>query len=271
MDIFFRQYDPSPALEPYVKCYWMLEYDAVPPVPESILPDGCMEMVFHYGDKYEVEMNGEWSVQPMAILVGQITRSIRLKPQGRTGIFSIRFHPWGLYALSGMPASLFTDRNLSLEDVLGSHMRYLHEQLQVGEPLAKVAAAEQALLAIQSRRAKKGTCNAERVRPIITHIGQSAGNSSVQEMAGMANLSIRQYNRIINEVTGLSPKQYARIIRLKTFYDIYRQEDYNTFTLALHAAGYYDQAHFIRDFRSITGNSPSGFFPSGDMAALINS
>lgn len=229
-----------------------------------------MELVLHFGNKYLADFGGKEEMQPTDILVGQITNAIRIKPTGHTGIFAIRFQPWGLHTLTGIPAEELKQQFFKATDILGNGIAYLQEQMDGMADTTKVAAIENYLLKILVR----GNAGRHRERLMlfedITRVVRShGGNLPVSELAAMYNVSSRHFNRSFNNTIGVSPKQFSRIVRLQRFMDAYSPE-HNTLTTALHSSGYYDQAHFIREFREIAGIAPSAFFKDdNEMANLM--
>jgi transcriptional regulator GlxA family with amidase domain len=70
----------------------------------------------------------------------------------------------------------------------------------------------------------------------------------------------RQLERKFSSAIGLSPKQLSKVIRLQTTLKALYQEKSSTLTSVAYENGYYDQAHFIKDFREFTGVSPKEFY-----------
>src|SRR4029453_4379114 len=99
-EICYREYPIPIALTPFVKLIWSLECDRSiqGAGPERILPDGCVELVFHFGDPfYTAFANRECYAQPQAFLVGQINEFIEIAPRGRIGFVAISFSAQGAY------------------------------------------------------------------------------------------------------------------------------------------------------------------------------
>lgn len=259
--MFFRIYKPAPALASYVKCYWILEYDSVAGSTESILPDGSPELIFHFGNNYRSNINGNESLQPPHLVVGQLTRSIKLQPTGTTGIFAVRFYPWGLYPFVQSPVSVFTDTYVRIEDVI-STAKYgnISEQLLNVAHDDKVRVVDAWLLNMLAQQPPKMQRHLARIAPVLQYMYSHNTSIQVNDMAGHANISIRQFNRLANDVTGLPPKQLSRILRFNGFMEEYQACDGRNLTQLLYQSGYYDQSHFIRDFKEITGETPLSFF-----------
>jgi hypothetical protein len=97
----------SAVLTPFVKLIWSLESDrSIRDAPrERILPDGCVELVFHFCDRFCTYFaNGDSRIQPQSFVVGQMNRFIEIEPQGQIGFVAVRFHVHGAYRF--LPGSL---------------------------------------------------------------------------------------------------------------------------------------------------------------------
>ncbi|HYD20063.1 MAG TPA: helix-turn-helix domain-containing protein [Flavipsychrobacter sp.] len=257
--MLFRQFQPSKALSAYVKCYWILECEYYPGPPERILPDGCTELIFHYGDSYSRVSGKGLEEQAKTLLVGQIKRAIELQANGRTGMMGVRFYPWGLHALMGIPVSELTGQHIDAR-LIFKQLSELEEQVNNCGHEGMIQSTEDFLLKILKHQKQKHFNQADRFAAIIKHISGTDDNA-VGVMAASANMSVRQFNRKFNEVTGLSPKHYLRITRMQEFISQYRQSgDAKSLSSVIYDCGYYDPAHFSHDFKDIAGVKPSEYF-----------
>ncbi|MEM6864709.1 MAG: DUF6597 domain-containing transcriptional factor, partial [Bacteroidota bacterium] len=92
----YRTYEPDSDLKAIIKCYWTLEGDESDIQRQVIVPDGCMEMIFHFADLYkQFLVEDTFVIQPRCFLMGQLSKPLEIEPTGKTGIFSVRFHPDG--------------------------------------------------------------------------------------------------------------------------------------------------------------------------------
>lgn len=238
----------------------MLECEYFPGPPERILPDGCTELIFHYGDKYQRISDGQPMEQPKNILVGQIKQAIELQALGRTGMFGIRFHPWGLYPFTGVPTGEFTDMHIESEQFF-KDINDLSEQFHLLGHEEMVGYVETFLMSIFKKRKQRFFYDADRFSAIIPEMMKDVSIASVSGMASMANMSERQFNRKFGEVIGIAPKHFIRIQRIQQFINAYQQtQDTTTLSGLIYDCGYYDPAHFSKDFKDIAGLNPSQYF-----------
>lgn len=265
--MFFRTYNPSAQLAPYIRSYWILEHNEMPAAAEAIIPDGCMEMIFHYGDEYVSSIAQQEQTQNGIIIVGQIKEAISIQATGHTGIFSIRFQPWGFYAFTGMGADKLTEQVVAAEDIFGKSICIIQEHMQSASHEEKVNVIEGFLVDVLHRQKARVTDKVASVAHVLSCLHHHTGNLPVAHMAYRSNVSIRQFNRNVLEITGLQPKLLSRIIRLQAFLNIH--EEGARLTDSLYKCGYFDQAHFIREFKDIANMTPNKFFKEEHLMAEL--
>jgi AraC-like DNA-binding protein len=108
--------------------------------------------------------------------------------------------------------------------------------------------------------------HARTVSPGITwalrQIDERYGNVSITGLAERLGWSRKHLVSQFREYVGLPPKTYARVARFSLAMTMVRNGDELRWTDVAHACGYYDQAHFIRDFTEFAGVSPTRFLDS---------
>jgi hypothetical protein len=114
-------FEPNSDLATLVKCYWTLESPKEKtPTRNTIVPDGCMKFIFHYGDLYKHHLeNGSNIVLPRCFLIGQLTRPYEVEPMGETGTFFVCFHPNGFLPFTTIPIKEMENTAVPLEKLFG--------------------------------------------------------------------------------------------------------------------------------------------------------
>src|ERR1041384_5892770 len=110
------------ALAPYVRLVWAMESSdaAAFGSPERIVPDGVVELVFHFGVPFDMRYAGErFARQPIACGGSQPTRFSEIRPRGGSGFVAIRFPPWSARHFFADTIANLADRLTSAEDVWG--------------------------------------------------------------------------------------------------------------------------------------------------------
>jgi AraC-like DNA-binding protein len=216
-----------------------------------------MELVFHYGDLFtKYHPNGRSVFQPRSFIHGQLTRFIEIGGNGTVGVFSIRFHPQGLKSFVSISLNEINDSAVSIDQLWGAAARELEDRiLHAGHNEDRVRIVEDFLL----QKLSPSPVN-HLVGRSVTMIDQQKGLVSIDELSLRLNTSRRHLERQFISATGLSPKQYGRITRLQYILSLAEQGKFNTLTDLAYDAGFYDQAHFIKDFKTFTGLSPKQYF-----------
>jgi AraC-like DNA-binding protein len=255
----YRVFNPSPELQPFVKCFWTLENTVTEnPVKQRVVPDGCMEMIFHYGDLYRQYFeDGSSVLQPKSFVFGQITRFLEIEPTGITGTISARFHPDGLLPFIQVPVSDLENKAVSLDELFGDAGRVLEEEvLSKNTNTGRIEIIETFLLShLQSPHSIDKI-----TKSCVDVILQSNGQLNLIELAEKHNINRRSMERKLSSVVGISPKQLAKIIRLQAALRMLEKKQFTSLTSLAYENGYYDQAHFIKDFKDFTGLSPKSFY-----------
>jgi AraC-like DNA-binding protein len=244
----FQVFRPCRALAPVVHCYWTLEGEGLGE-PQTIFPDGRMEMVFQLGDSFsEIGTGGTATRQPARLLVGQMRRHVTVASGERVRSFGIRFHPGGAYPLFRFSQGDVEDRISALDDIHPVLSRQLARAMESGsEPLQAVERILMKFLATFEE--------APAVSAALDKIVGSGGQATVRTMAADAGVSRRHLERIFRERVGMGPKTFARVVR---FQRVLNSPAKNWAAVAADA-GYFDQAHLARDFQQFTGETPSAW------------
>lgn len=258
--MIYQTFEPSSNLSAFIKCYWALDSEAGEEVLEkqTIVPDGCMEMIFHYGEYYQqLTIDEGWITQPRCFIFGQLTRPLEIKPSGKTGIFSVRFLPNGFLPFASMPIKEMENKAVSLERIFGKEVLKLEDQvIQAESAEQRITLVEDFLLA---KLTDQHTIH-KIINSTIETMMEAKGRLPVDEVAKMVKINRRQLERKFSEAIGLSPKQLSKTIRLQeTIKNIYSKK-YTKLTELAYQGDFFDQAHFIKDFKELTGMTPKEFY-----------
>lgn len=257
----YQTFEPDRELETLVKCYWTLESpEEKETQKQTIVPDGCMEMIFHYGDAYIQHMaNGSRLVQPKSFVIGQLTRPLEIEPTGSTGIFSIRFHPGGFEPFASLPIKEMENTAVPLVKLYGKDGQEIEEKiLEAESSRERINLIEDFLLSRLAVSQRLDSIVKSTVETILTANGQL----SVEEISRQTKINRRQLERRFSAAIGLSPKQLSKTIRLQSTLKILLNKKFTSLTTLAYHGEYYDQAHFIKDFKELTGFTPKEFYGS---------
>lgn len=252
-------FTPNIDLAAFVKCYWTLDLPKeITPEKQRIVPDGCMEMIFEYGDLYrQYRSDGSFFVQPKCFVFGQITQPLEIEATGETHIFAVRFHPEGFIPFATIPIAEMENRPVPLTELFGKDGIWLEKEiLSAQTTVERIAIIERFLL--ERLISPKSVDNIAKASVAI--IFELNGQLSVDELSDQLKINRRQLERKFSSVIGLSPKQLSKIIRLQATLKMIANHQFTSLTAIAYQGNYYDQAHFIKDFKEFTGMSPKQFY-----------
>jgi len=257
--VLYREIAPHPRLAPYVRTCWMLSGAASEMGPQPVLPDGCTELIVHRGRPFWRHDDSGIAVrQATRLFVGQMLAPVVLAPEGHADIVAIRFEPFGAFALIGghqsAPASLIVDA-----DSLGE--AWLSRAIRAAESADTAEIAlhmlETALLARLDQRRRRSVD--ARVATAVHALTRARGAMTIEALAATASASARHLERLFQEQVGTSPKRFARVLRFQAAAAQVTAESPMSFADIATDSGYFDQAHMIRDFVTMSGTTPREF------------
>lgn len=251
----YRELDPPPALRPFVRCLWRLRGPRpAGGAPEPVVPDGRVELVLNVGDPFiRHTSDGCAHQQPMRLVAGQITRAATLEPSGRVDLWGIRFHPWSASRFLGVSGAELRDRFFSLDEAC----RGLERELDFVESLDGDEARFEAITAALVQRTRR-IRTLDAVLPGLVGLAENSHEPySVRGLARHAGVSTRRVQTLFRDGVGVSPKQVLRIARFQRALGLARAWPELSWSSIAAGAGYYDQAHLIRDSHDIAGSTPA--------------
>jgi AraC-like DNA-binding protein len=253
--MFFKKIAPGRELESFIECYWVIESENKIPFAKKIIPDGFPEIVFHYKDPYRINNKGHWETQPASLFAGQIRKHFFLENTGASGVFGIKFKPAAITHLLNISMQDFTDKVVGISELKNNCLDNLEKEMLKGtDTETRVQIAEKEMQAW----VKNITTPNEIINNAIKQILERQGNIPVTEMRKNLFVSERVLQRLFLKYIGLSPKIYARIIRFNFIFQLIENGETTWADLA-YDSGYFDQSHLIKNFKSFTGEEPSGY------------
>ena len=250
---------PPPELARFVRSFWTLEDDVNPDKPyiHRVMADGCAEMIFHYQTPFdEIFSKGKTETSFHSGLHGQARHFRRFIVRQNFGIFGVYLYPFALPLLFSMPSDELSNEMPDLQTLLGDEGKFLEEKMMLAKN------NEERVVIISDFLKKRITKNYREepaVFSTISYIIRTKGFANVQQLADQSFLSTRQFERKFKAFFGFSPKLYSRIIRFQSALEMYGDQE-KSLTEIAYDCGYYDQSHFIHDFKEFSGQHPKSFF-----------
>jgi len=184
-------------------------------------------------------------------IVGAMTHARNFEIAANAPQVGVRFRPGMAPGFVRAPGSQTTDRLVPLAETWGAKGRELQAKMNDTDPgERRIALLEAQLLDASSPGV---------VQRVAAHIVVNHGQLRVDDLAFDAGMSARQLRRVFIEQLGLSPKHFCRVVRFRHSLVRMRGAERGDFTQVALDSGYYDQAHFINEFREFSGYSPGEF------------
>ncbi len=225
----YNEYLPGINLKDYISCYWYFKFEGSDNQFFNILPDGCFDLLITVRNNRieDIKLTGIWDQHVAAEYNYDFEIfAIRFRPSsiGQIVKFSVR------ECFNGAISFDLKDFKLNretIENILGSDPHLIFQYFND---------------IFANYFTKRSTSNRSKI--IFDIIDYNSGSISVKQVAESLKLSTRQIQRIVNNSIGISPKRYSKIVRFR--------ESIKTSDLT----NYYDQSHFLKDFKEFSCETP---------------
>ena len=241
--ICYNDISPSIPVRDYVYCYWQLT--ALEPLPEKymyrVVSDGCIDMLIEVPGKNSF-ISG-FSKKYSSFDLGSSFRYL-----------GIRFYPFMFPLLFHVSAKKVVDQFLALENLL-PELEMEMKHMSLDDDLDKVGQQFDSILLPYVKDLPKHDA---RLSKTIDQILLSGGNVQIKDLD--IDMSERQLRRMFQFYFGESPKVFAKVFRFQRLLNAYLSEESTLHEKVFYDLGYYDQAHFIKDFKRFYGVTPAQAF-----------
>jgi AraC-like DNA-binding protein len=255
----FRQFPPADVLKPYIKCFYIFQSANGYDFNDIVFPSGSMEVVFNLGEgTWESLVENKFRVTPPVELWGQITKPLAIKSRGTHSMLGIKFLPHSAGFFLNDEIGAFNNRVFDLCDILGHAVKILHAQLlETAETSKRITLVENFLIR-RLARTEKLSCRINKVANILIGIKNNSEENNICHIASTHGITPRYLHKLIYQHTGLSPKSFTKITRFQKSLKLIGKNE-RPLTSIAYDCGYFDQSHFIRDFKSFTSVTPSAY------------
>lgn len=241
---------PTGPLRKYVRYFWTLEDDSFYFSQKTfkIMSDGLPGLIFQENPTAFFDDNDR--PLPQAFLYGQTTRYTAHKAIKSFRNIGIYFQPTALKSIFGIDANELTDQHIDINEL---------NKNNITDQLLTTSIAEERIKLLSSfliQQAERRKAENEKVNFATDQLQKGVSLPTIQNEL---NLSERSLERYFKQHIGISPKLYARINRFQSALKHIRQTQFNKLTNIAYQTDYFDQSHFIRDFKEFAGTSPKHF------------
>lgn len=251
-----RRWPASARVSHWVENHWSLRWDL--PVGASfaseVLPHPTCSLTVERGDHPRPELAGE-----EVVVTGIVTRRFDVEIRGSGRVAGLRFRPGGLAALSGLSARAWTDRTVAAADVVPAGIVEALAGLDLegddGEFDAGMRRVEEAFPDVPVSR----DARYDRVLRVVGDMLQDRSILAVADLEERHGVSARTLQRDFLHYVGVGPKWVLGRYRMHDVVAELDAGDIGSLTDLALRHGWYDQAHFTRDFTALVGVPPSRY------------
>jgi AraC-like DNA-binding protein len=254
-----RQRKPGPPLDQFVETLWIFHGDPQPHAKERAMPDGCTALIINLDeDRTCIYDRHDFSLRQSfngCALIGPQTEYNVIDTRLRVAA-GVHFKPGGAYPFLAPPAGELHGAQLPLDVLWGNFAGELRERLlEAATPDEQFCILEQALLS----RARRTLARHPAVQFALEQFRSGPNTKTIGDVTGRTGLSPRRFIELFRREVGMTPKLFCRVRRFqKVLQQACAGKPIEWINVALDA-GYFDQAHFIHDFRAFSGINPSTY------------
>ncbi|CAM3495357.1 helix-turn-helix domain-containing protein [Aquirufa ecclesiirivi] len=248
----FEKHFPTNQLKPYIQYYVVSENELASEY--KVFPTSGLVMGFQYQGQLTC-IEGPQENKLSSAGISGISNGYKIfKNSANIGTILVYFSEIGFRQFAAQPAHELFNLSISLEDIFDSQdVREVEEQLSLASSdLNRIQTVELFLLS-QLKDIEQDKLIMEAVRLIY----QSKGNIRIQELNKKLGISASPFEKRFRQLVGTSAKKFASIIRFNSVLD--SLEESKSLTEICYENHFFDQAHFIKDFKQFTGDTPEHF------------
>jgi len=255
------RYKPPAPLDRFVEVIWVMEAPAAPHAKERLLPDGSVELVFDLGSgRFPIFTNEALTHREFfrdCVVCGPHSQAFGIDTSSGTNVAGVHFKPGGAHPFLKLPFGELLNLHVGLDDFWGhaTTTRVRDQLLEASTPQAKAKILERQLVAIAASQPERHPA----VAFALNEFHATPEAQRVSAVTDQIGISPRHFIDIFRNEVGHTPKLFCRVRRFQqALRQISRGAQIHWPDVALEA-GYFDQAHFIHDFRAFAGINPSAY------------
>jgi AraC-like DNA-binding protein len=261
LSIKFKYFQIHPLLKNHIEKIWVLESSGKIPLDDMkiIVPNGRIKLIIPFRNGFYRLINGRYSIskeqQINFVGASDISSVIDFEQDEPSGTIGIEFCVSSAYRFFGFPQNETKNKMYSIEDVLGILGKNIQEKiLNSGTVEQKVELIQQFLIKLVSKSTDDKIFDF-----CVNKIKSSIGSITVNQLEKETGYSRRRLNMKFHEKIGVSPKTLCALTRFTYVYQILANKPDEIFLNKIFYNLYYDQAHFIKEFRRFTGHPPAAY------------
>ena len=260
MHMIFAVHYPAPPLDHFIENMWFFDGYDPDHTMERLLPDGTMEIVINLQPEpkrlFQRDNFDDVQLFSKSWISGKQTRYIVIEAATQSSMMGVHIKPCGAFPFLGFGVSELTDTVTELELVWGRDINSVREHL-LDVPLVadKFAVLERYLLS-RLRGHPRSFRSVERALHLML---QSPHGMAIRDFASAIGITQKHLITQFDRFVGLKPKLCERIGKFQSVLDTIDKQMHLDWAHLAVSCGYYDQSHFIKEFKTFSGINPSRY------------
>ncbi len=227
-------------------------------VTERVIPTENIQLMFHYRNPFVVcQSNNTLKKQPRSIISGLCNSFSDVSTNGNTGVVFVSFFPAGACQFFDFPLSEVENLSVDLCDLLKEETTQIEEKLSYADTLSGRVNVIEDFLTL--RFTPITSFDQKIINKGIDLIKCGKGQVTATSLAEDLSLTTKSLERKFSQYLGKTTKQLVKLIRFQQVLHDFSYYKHIMLTEIAYRNGYYDQSHFIRDFKTHTGYTPKEF------------
>ena len=246
--VSYQEQNPSPALQNYIHCFWELKTlkKLNSDFYYRVIADGCIDFFFNRNNPDQSFAMG-------------FCKTATSFPLGKAFDFvGIRFYPSVIPSIFGINAKELTETSYELSQVVPAMASFIQQNFSPYHSFSQISGRLDNFL-IKQMVDQKFTFD-PRFLEALNLIVKNSGNIEIERQL-KTGLSPRQLRRLFNFYIGTNPKTFSRVVRFQHLLHSNLSNPTDHLPTSFYDFGYFDQAHFIKDFKAFYGITPKAVFP----------
>lgn len=252
---------PKPSLQPYIDSFWIFESNyGVPHTDKRLIaPNAKAKIIIPYQNAISTIDNEQVTYyrEGEVFFIGIWDKPVVLSTHAsHTGTIGIELTPKGAYKFTHIPMYELTNKIYSFSDLYGKSGKVLEQQIgNTDAPLAKAERIQDFLISCLQHDNYTNLL----IEYSVDLLSSSLGLTEISELERKTGYSKRYLDMLFKKHLGISPKTLSTLIRFNKFYKLWANTTDTDFFKDHLYESYYDQSHFIHEFRRYTGYSPARY------------
>ena len=257
--MIYRIHIPAPPLSNFIEHFFYYEGYSAEHKMEKFLPDGSMDLLIDLTDTpkklFHDEAGDTFTTYSKSWLSGMKTEYILIDASVSTMI-GIHFKPGGAYPFFALPVSELNNMTIETDILWNIDIHYLRDAILEKDSI------EDKFRLLENFFLQKGKNRLEQnvfIQYALDQLQHSPQLWTIEKLAAKTGFTQKHLINLFRKYVGLTPKQFARIARFQKVITELEQHQSVEWTSLAYDCGYFDQAHFIKEFQAFSGINPSAY------------